>query len=227
MTSGSHSKLFEDLSRELMQNGLSVRFQARGASMSPRIRDGEIVHVAPVVVSKLRKGDIVLTKSNHGFRIHRLVVADHEKDFFITRGDCGQQDDPPVRGDEILGIAEAKEVQVGRKIVRAKLRGSGGHMVQCAARGQVILKRLWSTWRQWAISSKASRNALPILVGIVGLILWPLAATHANAQVAADASTSGTGMITGTVTFKHTPTVTASRLLLVGRFVSVRQLKSG
>ena len=148
MTSRFHSELFEDLSRELMQNGLSIRFQARGASMSPRIRDGEIVHVAPVIVSKLRKGDIVLTKSNHGFRIHRLLVADHEKDLFITRGDCGQQDDPAVRGGEILGIAEAKEVQVGRRVVRAKLRGAGGHMVQCAARGQVILKRLWSAWRQ-------------------------------------------------------------------------------
>jgi hypothetical protein len=181
MTSGSHSKLFEDLSRELMQNGLSVRFQARGASMSPRIRDGEIVHVAAVIVSKLRKGDIVLIKSNHGFRIHRLVVADYEKDLFITRGDCGQQDDPAVRGNEILGIAEAKEVQVGRRIVRAKLRGVGGHTVQCAARGQVILKRLWSAWRQRAISSKAPRDALPILVGIAGLILWPLAATQANA----------------------------------------------
>jgi hypothetical protein len=53
-------------------------------------------------------------------------------------------------------------------------------MVQCAARGQVILKRLWSAWRQWAISSKASRDALPILVGIAGLILWPLAATQAS-----------------------------------------------
>jgi hypothetical protein len=148
MISGSHSELFEDLSRELMRDGLSVRFQARGASMSPCIRDGEIVHVAPVIVTKLRKGDIVLIKSNHGFRIHRLVVADHEKDFFITRGDCGQQDDPAVRGDEILGIAEAKEVQVGRRVVPARLRGAGGHMVQCAARGQVILKRLWSAWRQ-------------------------------------------------------------------------------
>jgi hypothetical protein len=39
-------------------------------------------------------------------------------------------------------------VQVGRRVVRAKLRGTGGHMVQCAARGQVILKRLWSAWRQ-------------------------------------------------------------------------------
>jgi hypothetical protein len=222
MTSGSHSKLFEDLSRELMQNGLSVRFQARGASMSPRIRDGEIVHVAPVIVSKLRTGDIVLTNSDHSFRMHRLVVADHEKDFFITRGDCGLQDDPAVRGDEILGVAEAKEVRVGRKIVRAKLRGTGGHMVQRAARGQVILKRLWSAWHQRAISSKPSRNALPILMGIAGLILWPLAVTHANAQVAVHASTSRTAPDYRNRHLQTHHHRYGKGLLPVGRFVSVR-----
>ena len=70
---GADSKLFEEVIRELLQQGLSVRFQARGASMSPAIRDGEIVEVTPVIVSKLRKDDIVLAKSNDGFRLHRIV----------------------------------------------------------------------------------------------------------------------------------------------------------
>src|ERR1700674_2441450 len=100
-TQETDSERFEALSRELLNNGLSVRFEARGASMSPCIRDGEIVHVTPVIVSKLRKGDIVLTKGHSGFRVHRLVIADHSKNLFITRGDCGQQDDPPVRGEQI------------------------------------------------------------------------------------------------------------------------------
>ena len=84
----ANSASFEVLSRELLNNGLSVRFEARGASMSPCIRDGEIVHVTPVIVSKLRKDDIGLTKGHSGFRVHRLVVADLDKNLFITRGDC-------------------------------------------------------------------------------------------------------------------------------------------
>jgi hypothetical protein len=113
--SGSDSEGFEALCRELLSQGLTVRFEARGASMSPLIRDREIVYVTPVIVSKLRKGDIVLTKGHSGFRVHRLVVIDLDKNLFITRGDCGEQDDPPVRSDQILGIVLAKEVGSGKK----------------------------------------------------------------------------------------------------------------
>lgn len=95
--SGSDSKLFEDLARELLQKGMCIRFQARGASMSPVIRDGEVVQVTPVIMSKLRKGDIVLSTSNSGFRVHRLVIADSDDNRFVTRGDCGLENDPPIR----------------------------------------------------------------------------------------------------------------------------------
>src|SRR6266446_2224638 len=90
------SKLFEAFSRELLRDGMCVRFEARGASMSPAIRDGEMVHVRSVDLAGLRAGDIVLAKSERGFRLHRLVLADAERDVFITRGDCGAEDDPAV-----------------------------------------------------------------------------------------------------------------------------------
>src|SRR5579864_5777213 len=90
------SKLFEQLVCPLLDQGLSVRFEARGASMSPAIRDGEVVEVTPVIVAKLRKDDIVLAKTNVGFRLHRIVLADAARDLFITRGDCGQQNDPAL-----------------------------------------------------------------------------------------------------------------------------------
>jgi hypothetical protein len=47
MNRESDSESFEALCRELLKNGLSVRFEARGASMSPCIRDRQIVHVTP------------------------------------------------------------------------------------------------------------------------------------------------------------------------------------
>src|SRR5215472_2513882 len=112
------SSIFEEVIRPLLEQGLSVRFQARGASMSPAIRDGEFVEVTPVIVCKLRKDDIVLAKSNNGFRLHRIVLADAARDVFLTRGDCGQQNDPAWKGAQILGIARAKEVRVGHKVVQ-------------------------------------------------------------------------------------------------------------
>jgi len=136
------SQLFEEVIRPLFAQGLSVRFQARGASMSPAIRDGEIVEVIPAVVAGLHKDDIVLAKTNNGFRLHRIVLADHAKNRFLTRGDCGQENDPVLTGAQILGLAQAKEVQLGRNVVRAKFRGVGGWILRSAARVQYLTRKL-------------------------------------------------------------------------------------
>src|SRR5579864_8484590 len=156
------SKLFEKVVRELLEQGLCVRFQARGASMSPAIRDGEIVTVTPVIVGKLRKDDVVLAKSNYGFRLHRIVLADHARDVFITRGDCGQENDAALTGAQILGVARAKEVRVGRKVVRANLKGLGGELVRSVARVQAVLEKFLGVknraWR--SESSSATRTSV-------------------------------------------------------------------
>lgn len=145
---GADSRLFEEVVRPLLAQGLSVRFQARGASMSPAIRDGEIVEVIPAIVTELRKDDIVLAKTNHGFRLHRIVLTDHARDRFVTRGDCGQENDPALTGSQILGLARAKEVWLGRNFVRARFRGLGGWLLRSAARVQHLtakaIQRVWS-----------------------------------------------------------------------------------
>jgi len=177
--------------------------------MSPAIRDGEVVHVKPAGPADLRKGDVVLVKGETGFRLHRLVVADVGRDVFITRGDCGQQDDPAVAGEQIAGIAVAKEVRVGNWIVRAKLSGVGGRILCGAARGQGIARKL--------LSRIAATNSARIYLIVGGLILF--AAAVARAQVAVDATTFATGSLNGpggTVNFTHTTTAAANRLLLVG-----------
>ncbi|MGA9508299.1 MAG: hypothetical protein WBV55_06590, partial [Candidatus Sulfotelmatobacter sp.] len=213
--SESDSERFEALSRELLGNGFTVRFEARGASMSPCIRDREIVHVTPVIVSKLRKGDIVLTKGHSGFRVHRLVLVDHDKNFFITRGDCGQQDDPPVRADQILGIVLAKEVRLGTKIVTANLNGFTGKLLQGAARAQYLAGKLLKTIRRQRGNSSS-------LIGAVIFSAALLLVPHSRAQVLIDTSpsTNATADLTGagtkTLTFSHTTSTTTNRVLLVG-----------
>jgi len=187
----SDSARFEAISRELLSRGLTVRFEARGASMSPCIRDREIVHVTAVIVSKLRKGDIVLLNSNDGFRVHRLVVADPSKDLFVTRGDCGQQDDPPARSDQILGVVVAKEVKLGKRMVPAKLKGFGGRLLRGAARAQYLAAKALRALR-------SSRTGSGIL-GLAVLFLI-LAVSNSYAQVAVDAATSSDKEFTGTGT---------------------------
>jgi hypothetical protein len=139
------SQMFEALARELLRQGNEIRFQARGASMSPAICDGEIVLVKPAVLAELRAGDIVLAKAEMGFRLHRLMIADYERDVYITRGDCGQQDDPAVSAEQIVGVARAKEVRVGQKTFAAKFSGARGGMLRSVARGQHAVEKVWTT----------------------------------------------------------------------------------
>ena len=154
------SKQFESFSLELLQAGLLVRFQARGASMSPAIRDGEVVYVRPAAETNLCQGDIVLVKCEKGFRLHRLIREDSFRDVFITRGDCGQQDDPPVRREQILGVVVGKDVRVGRGMVTARFNGSLGQLLRSLARGQAVLSKIaFALWSWRTISRSVLRRA--------------------------------------------------------------------
>ena len=137
---GRDSQLFEAFARSMLERGLSVRFEARGCSMSPTIRDGEIVEVKPVTLSELQEDDIVLAKSDCGFRLHRLVMIDRESECYITRGDSCQENDPPINRAQILGLARAKEVRLGWTTVRASFRR--GRLLRSAARAQYLLVKI-------------------------------------------------------------------------------------
>jgi len=219
MINGDDSRLFEDLACELLRQGVGVRFGARGASMSPAIRDGEIVHITPVIVSRLQKRDIVLAKAENGFRLHRIVLANHTRNVFVTRGDCGQGNDPPLSGSQILGLAQAKEVRVGRTVMWANFRGIGGWALRIAARAQIVGGKLLSriTTANWKRPAGISRG---IFLGLLVLMLVLAAVPYSRAQVAVDATTSTSALVTGagthTLTFNHVTTATANRLLLVG-----------
>lgn len=79
------SEQFEQLSRGLLTSGHHVRFQARGRSMLPLIKDGETLCVESVAAAKLRVGDIVVARTTLGLRAHRLIFADVKRDCFLTR----------------------------------------------------------------------------------------------------------------------------------------------
>ncbi len=220
-TDWAETKLFASLSRELLGEGCEIRIQARGASMSPAIRDGEIVYLKPATAAELRKGDIVLTNACGSFKLHRLLVADAASDVFITRGDCGQENDPAVGTQEILGVAVAKEVRVGRRIVRAKFNGLGGHMLRGMARGQSILNKILRRTRANDLSYlpiNAARQSR-VFLGLFALLAVFFAASYSSAQVAVDAETNGNeelkGTGTKTLTIAHTTTTTGTNLLML------------
>jgi uncharacterized repeat protein (TIGR01451 family) len=225
----SDSASFEALSRELLKRGMSVRFQARGASMAPCIRDGQIVHVTPVIVSKLREGDIVLTKGDKGFLMHRLVVAVLDKNVFITRSDTALENDPPVTGEQILGRVVAKEIKLGTIIVRTKLTGISGSFSELllrAARGVSAagrVARALGLRRSSRSDDHSSTGNSHKLLSLIVLLLVLFVALYSHAQVAADTadanSTSAelTGPGAQTLNFTlNIPNGGVNRLLIVG-----------
>jgi uncharacterized repeat protein (TIGR01451 family) len=220
----SDSQAFDEVVRELLKKGLSARFEARGGSMSPAIRDGEFVEVTPVIVSKLRKDDIVLAKTNYGFRLHRIVEAHPERNVFITRGDCGQENDPVLTGEQVLGLAQAKEVRVGRKIVQARFRSVDGWALRCAARAQSLAQKSVRKFME------PSHGGWQLWLGLSLLFLLLLTATFSAGQVAVDATTNGSATMNGTaatLTVAHTTTTTANRVLIVGVSINITNNSAG
>jgi hypothetical protein len=231
INSGPDAKKFEALSRELVNSGIDVRFEARGASMSPSIRDGQVVHVTAVIVSKLQKGDIVLTKGDTGFLLHRLVVADHRKNIFVTRGDCGRQDDCPVRGDQILGVALAKEITIGRTRLRIKLTGFAETLLRWFSRARWVAGRAARGAGLYRLSppvvNVSSREAAWPRVPLGILLMALLCATPASAQVIFVGATPGkTAELTSaanTISFSQTLLSQTNRFLVFGISLNVSQ----
>ncbi len=98
---------FEATVEELLAQGIAARFRASGDSMDPAIRSGEHLHVEPVELAALRRGDIVLARQPRGLTAHRIVRI--EDGWITTRGDNCSDDDPIFTAEQLVGRIAAAE----------------------------------------------------------------------------------------------------------------------
>jgi signal peptidase I len=101
---------FEELAVQLLGAGHAVRFRARGSSMHPAVRDGDILDVCPVSSAGLHIGDIVLYRSSRsGIVVHRVVDIrrQEEKTILLVKGDFAARADPQVEQSQVLGRVES------------------------------------------------------------------------------------------------------------------------
>lgn len=108
-----------ELSKDIFREGKSIRFQAKGWSMRPFIRDGDFIVVGPIENSSIKTGDVVfhLTTENKVL-VHR-VIKKHKKnkDKRITmfiKGDATFSSPEKVEMQNVLGKVVAVE-RNGRK----------------------------------------------------------------------------------------------------------------
>lgn len=133
------------LMADVLAKGRPFRFRARGTSMSPLIKDGDVVTVVPLSGAGPRAGEIVafLHPSTGKAAVHRIVRAKAGR--FVLRGDNAGAADGAVPADRILGVVTGVE-RAGRRIgpsgrpfarALAFLSLAGG-----LARGLDLLRRL-------------------------------------------------------------------------------------
>lgn len=95
------------LSRELLAEGLTVRITATGTSMYPSIRPGDIIEIIPIggTTGLLEPGEVVALKRADDFVVHRFI-GNFERDgrrWVFTRGDSVMRADEPVPEEAVAG----------------------------------------------------------------------------------------------------------------------------
>jgi len=97
-----NSGVLSELSREILEKGNPVRFQARGWSMHPFIRDGDFIVVNPIETSPIKTGDVVFYATTGNKIIVHRVIKRHKKDSRITL---------LIRGDATFGPPEEVDIK--------------------------------------------------------------------------------------------------------------------
>lgn len=103
--------ILTDLLQSVLAKGGSFRFRAKGTSMYPFIRDGDIIVISPLGRAVPRLGDVVacLRPNADRFTVHRILQK--QRSSFLIRGDNSPCDDGWFARESILG----RVVQVERK----------------------------------------------------------------------------------------------------------------
>lgn len=93
---------FSYLAETILKQGNCIRFRAEGGSMSPSIRNGDIIEVSPDI-DDITSGDIILYRSKENMPVVHRVIKKNEIGSILTKGDSSLDFDNPVTDEQVLG----------------------------------------------------------------------------------------------------------------------------
>ncbi len=104
-----------ELMREVFSRGACFHFQVRGFSMSPFIRDKDIVMISPITRSHLGLGKVVacLCPPYKKLIVHRIVAK--KSNYYLIKGDSYLWADCRISKKDVLGVVTAIERE-GRSV---------------------------------------------------------------------------------------------------------------
>ena len=128
----------------VVSRGAPFRFRAKGSSMTPFIRDGDIVTVSPIKDRPPRPGDVVAfaRPGSRKLVVHR-VVGRREAGWLI-KGDSYMHAEGPIPRDHVLGRVTRVE-RGGRRV----LVGLGPErlLIPWLSHHQRLFSALRAVWR--------------------------------------------------------------------------------
>ncbi len=131
--------------KEVLAKGAVFRFQAQGKSMSPFIKNGDVITIAPFAIEKLSVGKVVaFIQSATGQLVVHRVIGRRGAAFLIQGDNAAGQTDDLVQPAEILGCVTRVE-RNGRRVYLGL--GPERYLVAILSRSgwlAAVLRRLWS-----------------------------------------------------------------------------------
>ena len=133
------------LLRAVLERGQPFRFEAPGFSMSPFIRDGDAITVAPLAGASPRPGDVVaFLRPDSGKLVVHRVVGKRGDAFLIIRGDNAEEGDGLVPRANVLGRVTRVE-RDGKRVYLGL--GPERHLIAFLTRWGLLRPLLLSVWR--------------------------------------------------------------------------------
>jgi len=133
-----------ELLSTLVDKGLSCKFQAKGHSMSPFIKDGDAITVSPKIGCSPRFGDVVafIHPRTEKLFIHRVVWK--RRDAYIVKGENTLESDGLIKKENILGVVTKVE-RKGKKVFLGL--GPERFLIALLTRKNLLLPVLLPVWR--------------------------------------------------------------------------------
>ncbi len=109
------SEVLPELVMEVLSKGVECRFQAKGYSMSPFIKDGDMTTISPVFGSLPRLGDVIafIHPRTEKLLIHRVVWK--SGDVYLVKGENALEPDGLIKKENVLGLVTKVE-RKGKRI---------------------------------------------------------------------------------------------------------------
>lgn len=141
------NEAFLELMQAVLARGGSFRFSARGQSMTPFVRDGDTITIAPLAGRSPRLGDVVAfvchLGNEPGLVVHRIV--DRGAPRFVVQGDGDGSAQQIVFPENIIG--KLVKVERNGRYVRAGL-GPERRLIAWASKSQLFFSLVWPVWGQ-------------------------------------------------------------------------------